>query len=108
MAKATFVQLGKNIDYTATEAVEYMAIVPLTTCVGVALENIEAGGTGTVTLEGVYDMPAGTSEAIDAGAAVYYDATNDVITATAGSNTPAGMAVAAKTASASTVRVRIG
>lgn len=108
MAKATFVQLGKNIDYAATEAVEYMQIVPLTSCVGVALEAIEAGGTGTVTLEGVYDMPAASAEAIDAGAAVYYNATDDVITATATGNTPAGMAVAAKTASATTARVRIG
>ena len=44
MAKAVFVQKGDNIDFTAADAVEYMDVVPLEDMVGVALENIPAGG----------------------------------------------------------------
>ncbi|WP_303839416.1 DUF2190 family protein [Selenomonas ruminantium] len=110
MAKATFVQKGDNIDYTAAADIGYMDVVALTDRIGVALENIANGATGTVTLTGVFDFPAatGSGKALTVGEKVYWDATNSVITPTATDNIFAGYAVAAKTAAGTTARVRIG
>ncbi len=110
MAKATFIQKGDNIDYTAAADIGYMDVVPLTDRIGVALENIANGATGTVTLTGVFEFPAatGSGKALTVGEKVYWDATNGVITSTATDNTFAGHAVAAKAASGTTARVRIG
>lgn len=110
MAKATFVQTGDNIDYTAASDIEYMDVVKLTDRIGVALEAIASGDTGTVTLTGVFDLPAATGSGNDltVGEKVYWDATNSVITPTATDNTFAGYTVAAKAAAGATARVRIG
>ena len=108
MATAIYVQKGQNIDYTAAADVAYMEIVPLTACVGIALEPIAAGGTGTVSLTGVYDMPAATSLAIAVGDKVYWNETNKNIDKTADTGIPAGIAVAAKAEAGNVARVRIG
>ena len=108
MAKATFVQKGNNIDYVPAEDVAYMDVVPLKNRIGVALEDIKAGETGSVTLTGVFDIPAGNG-AIDAGAAVFYDTDAEKIVAASGANTvEAGYTVEAKTAAATVARVKIG
>ena len=107
MAKATYIQKGNNIDYLATADIGYMDIVPLTSRIGVALEDIPAGNVGSVTLTGVYEMPAATALAITVGDLVYYNVTNGNITKTA-ADVPAGVAVESKTSSATTVRVKIG
>jgi len=104
--KATFVQKGDNIDYKATTSISYMEIVPFAACVGVALTNIAAGETGTVSLTGVYEMPAASSLAISTGDAVFWNATNKNIDKTA-TGVPAGIAVADKAAAATTVQVRL-
>lgn len=108
MAKAVFVQKGDNIDFTAADAVEYMDVVPLEDKVGVALENIPAGGTGTVTLTGAFSFPAATGAAIKVGQKVYWDSTNGVITGTATNNTFAGYAITAKASAGAAVTVRLG
>ena len=110
MAKATFVQTGDNIDYTAASDIEYMDVVKLTDRIGVALEAIPNGETGTVTLTGVFDIPAATGNgtALTVGQKAYWDATNSVITPTATDNTFAGYAVAAKATAGAVARVRIG
>ncbi len=109
MAKATFVQKGDNIDYTAGADIAYMDVVALTDRIGVALENIANGATGTVTLTGVFDFPAatGSGKGLTVGQKVYWDTTNSVITPTATDNIFAGYAVAAKTTTAEVARVRI-
>ena len=108
MAKAVFVQKGENIDYTASSAVDYMEVVPMESCVGVALEPIAAGGTGTVSLTGVYELPAaadlGTGISISPGDAVYWNTSNSNIDKDA-SGVPAGIAVTAKTGTS--VRVKL-
>lgn len=110
MAKATFVQKGDNIDYTAGADIAYMDVVALTDRIGVALENIANGATGTVTLTGVFDFPAatGSGKGLTVGEKVYWDSTNSVITPTATDNIFAGYAVAAKTTAGTVARVRIG
>jgi len=107
MATASFVQIGENIDFTASEDIEYMEIVPLKTCIGIAMSTIAKGATGTLSLTGVYDIPAATG-ALAVGDAVYFDVERGSITATKASNVPAGIAVLAKAESGTTARVRIG
>ena len=108
MAKAVYLQKGDNIDVTVTDAVEYMDVVPLEDKVGVALQDIPAGGTGTVTLTGAYSFPAATGAAIKVGQKVYWDSTNSVITGTATNNTFAGYAITAKASAGTAVAVRLG
>lgn len=108
MAKAVFVQKGDNIDYKAESAVEYMDVVPMASCIGVALEPIANGKTGTVSLTGVYELPAaadlGTGISISPGDAVYWNTSNSNIDKDA-SGVPAGIAVTAKTGTS--VRVKL-
>ena len=108
MAKAVFVQNGDNIDVTVTDAVEYMDVGPLEDRVGVAMQDIPASGTGTVTLTGAYSLPAATGAAIKVGQKVYWDSTNSVITGTATNNTFAGYAITAKASAGTAVTVRLG
>lgn len=107
MAIATYVKKGENIDYTATAAVAYMEVVPLASCIGVALTPIEKGATGTVSLTGVYELPAAASLAIEVGDKVYWDTKAGNINKT-DTGVPAGIAVAPKTEAGTTARVKIG
>lgn len=109
MAIAKFVQIGQNIDYTAEADVAYREIVPLISRVGVACEAIPKGESGTLSLTGVYEMPA-VSGAIAVGATVYYDTETEKITVTKKEDTTvlAGIAVAAKTEAGTSCLVRIG
>ena len=103
-----YVQPGKNLDYTNTgsDTIAAGTVVSLTTRVGIAAGDIAAGATGALAVEGVFAF-AKDSAAINLGAAVYYNATNSVMTATATSNVPAGYAVAAAAAADTTVVVKL-
>lgn len=108
MATATFVQRGENIDYVAKSNTAYMEVVPLAARIGVALEAIAKGETGTVTLTGVFQLPAATG-ALDVGAEVYWDTKAGNIVGTKGDTAVfAGYTTEAKTESGATVAVRIG
>jgi len=84
--KATYYQRGETLDYFPTENVESGAVVNLGTRIGVAAAPIRAG---------------------EQGAAVYYNATAEAITATADGNTPAGYAAAAVATTDTTVLVKL-
>lgn len=106
--KATYVQRGHTIRYqNAGSAIAAGDIVPLDTRIGIASSDIPAGGEGSVTVEGVFEIKKKASEAITAGANVYYN-TTDGITTTQGSDIPAGWAVEAATAESLTARIKIG
>jgi predicted RecA/RadA family phage recombinase len=107
MAKAVFVQKGENIDYTAASDIGYMDVVPMASCIGVALEEIASGATGAVSLTGVYELPAATSLTISVGDAVFWNTTNDNIDKDE-SGVPAGIAVADKASAGESVRVKLG
>lgn len=81
--KAIYVQKGEALDYAPAENVKNGAVVPLGARIGIAAGDIPAGGTGTVHVEGVYRLAKAAGEAVARGAAVYYDAAADVITAKA-------------------------
>lgn len=111
MAKATYVNEGETIVYTAAQAVAYRDVVTVGTAhIGVALADIPAQGTGVVKLNGVWEFPAKEADAIVAGADVFWNPTAGVITAAVGTGgIAAGIAMTAKEASTvGTVEVKIG
>lgn len=117
--KATYYQRGEILDHIPAENVESGAVVNLGTRIGVAAAPIRAGEQGAVHVVGVYAMTKANTEEIKQGAAVYYDAAEDVITATASkegregetkttvSNTPAGYAAADAATAATSVLVKL-
>ena len=105
--KATYYQRGETLDYTPTEKTEAGQVVDLKTRIGVAAEDIPANQPGHVHVVGVFAMTKADGEAITQGAAVYYDAEADAITATEDSNTPAGYAAASAAATDATVLVKL-
>lgn len=105
--KATYYQRGETLDHFPTENVESGAVVDLGTRIGVAAAPILAGEQGAVHVMGVFAMAKADGEAIDQGAAVYYDADADAITAIEGGNTPAGYAAASAAATDATVLVKL-
>lgn len=111
---AKYWQKGETLDYTATAAVSVGDIVSLNTRIGVAGNDIAAGETGAVNVEGVFEMPKATV-AVTLGAAVYWDAEAKNITTVASTgsddtkkdNIPAGYAVAAAASADATVLVKL-
>ena len=81
--KATYWQKGETLDYTPAKAVKNGEVVPLVTRIGVAGSDIAAGEQGHLHVVGVFELDKSTEEEITMGAALYYDAENDVVTATA-------------------------
>lgn len=109
MATAVFIQKGDIIDYTSTKKIDYMEIVPFENKIGVALEAIPAGGgTCSLSLTGVYELPAALSLAIEVGDNVYWNKTNNNIDKTVDGGIWAGIAVSSKTSAGTSVKVRIG
>jgi predicted RecA/RadA family phage recombinase len=100
-------QRGERISHTAAAAIASGAVVPIGDLIGIAENSGAIGDEVSVLLEGVFPIAKGTSEAISKGAVLYWDATNKVVTATAGSNKVIGKAFAAALAADATVPVRI-
>ena len=107
-AIAEYVQRGNNINYTCAEGAEYMQVIPLAGRIAVALEKILPGGTGTITLQGAFRLPAATDVEFALGAQVYCDTNRGNVTGTADGNIPAGYVIEAKTAAGTSAVVRIG
>ncbi len=109
MAKGYFKQVGESIDYTnsGSEAIAYGDVVALTDCIGVAECDIAAGALGTLSLCGVYELPAATA-ALTVGQKVYWDVTNSNVTAVSTDNIPCGIVIAAKAESVLAADVKIG
>ncbi len=107
MAKATYVQEGNTLDYRnlGSEKIEAGDIVSLTTRVGVAGTDMEAGALGSVAVTGVFSMPKATG-AVALGALVYYNDTEGKITTT-NTDVPAGFAIAAAASGDTTVLVKL-
>ena len=73
---------------------------------GIAATDIAPGQLGTIATTGAWRMPKDTAE-ITGGAKVYYDEENNVVTATASTNTFVGIAIEDADATAATVAVRL-
>ena len=112
-ANAKFVQDGKSIDYTADPDIDVAVgeVVVQGELVGIAVRGVPKGTVGALAVTGVFDLPktVGSGEAIGAGADVYWDATNIVVTtdSATGANKKLGRTVAAAGDNDATVRVRL-
>ena len=106
---ARYVQDDAAVDYTPTADVASGQVVVQGDLVGVAKRPISANTPGALATEGIFDFPkaTGAGSGIAAGTSVYWDATNNVATATAGSNKLLGKTTVAAADADATVRVRM-
>ena len=106
---ATYVQEGAAINYWPSVAVTAGDVIVIGDLVGIAKRDIAAGELGALHVEGVYMMDKDTTSgsAIAAGATVYWDDGNEVVTETSGGNTLLGKAVASSADSDAAVLVRL-
>lgn len=109
MAKAYFKQMGDTLDYAnnTDKDINYGDVVVLTGRIGIAESDIPINGLGSLSVSGVYELPATTSEDITLGQQVYWDAENSRVTGTAEGNIPCGFAVSAKASANSVIGVKI-
>lgn len=99
-----FIQQGNNIDITAAAAIASGEVVVVGSLAGVAVTSCESGEKVAICVNGVFNVPKGSS-AFVAGAKVYYDETNDQTTSTATGNTFLGYATDAVVAGDTSVNV---
>ena len=106
---ANYWQRGESLDYmnSGDTKIEAGAVITYGARIGVAGCDIDPGEMGSINVEGVFEFPKASSTAINAGVAVYWDATNSVITTTSTNNTLAGFAAQAALSADATVLVKI-
>lgn len=102
-----FVQPGHVLDYVAPGAITNGQVVVIGARIGVALTAIAAGATGPVQVAGVFNIAKLSTDAVTAGALLYWDNANSRLTTTVGSNLLAGYAVAAAGAGVAVVGIKI-
>jgi len=104
---AQYVQIGESIDYLNTTAavIKYGDVVALGKRIGVASADIAPTAIGTLTVQGVFEAPANASETFAVGADLYWDGTK--LTATEGTNAPAGWCVLPKAAGVANARIKL-
>ncbi len=109
MAKANYVQKGEILDFknTGDEAIGYHDLVVMGGRVGVAQEVIPAGGVGSVSVTGVYEVPADTTAAFVTGETLYWDEENSKVVKTAGA-VVAGWSFTDKVTAGAVALVKIG
>ena len=111
--QATYIKVGREIDYTPSSAVSAGDVVVQVNLVGIATEDIAASALGSLAVSGIFDVDQ-NAEIIVAGDAVYWDADGNSVSGTAGAgaatatatdNTFMGYAQALTAATDSYVRV---
>jgi predicted RecA/RadA family phage recombinase len=107
MPQATFVQDGKYIDHTPVSALASGDVVVQGDLVGVVLRPLAAGELGALAVDGVFDFAKNTGVAYTVGTILYWDDTNNVVTATATGNKQIGKVVRAAATTDTTVRMRV-
>jgi len=113
--QGTYIQEGREIDYTPSAAVVAGQVVVQGPLVGIAKVAIAAGKLGALSVSGIFDVDQ-NAEIITAGASVYWDADGTSVsgtagagaaTATASGNTFMGFAQALTAATDSYVRIAL-
>jgi predicted RecA/RadA family phage recombinase len=104
-----FIQNGDTLTATLAGAVVSGQLVLLgnTKLPAVAAGSYGANTEGEYNLCGVYEFPADAPSAGVVGDAAYFDAANNVVTATAQGNSQVGVYAAPKVANAVIARVRL-
>lgn len=103
-----YVQDGDTITLPAPYAVTSGQGALIGALFGVANNTAASGDDCEFDVEGVFDITALSTDTATVGAKLYWDNTNKRLTTTASGNTLVGVAVAAKAASATTARIRLG
>jgi len=99
------IQDGKYMAYVASAAISSGAPVAVGGRVGVAVADIANGESGTLCMEGVFNLSK-EAEAIAQGVAVYLKS-NGKVTATASGNTACGYAFEGAGSSDATMAVKL-
>lgn len=107
MPQAVFVQEGAAIDYTPGADVAAGDVIVQGDLVGVARLDIKSGVLGALAVAGVFDFAKATNVAYTVGTILYWDDTNNIVTATATGNKQVGKVVRAAATTDPTVRVRL-
>jgi len=104
-----YIQRGEAIDFTndGNADIAFLDVIPLETRIGIAGDNIKLGEKKTVHVTGVYRLPKG-AEALTVGTEVYWSVDDEAITATQGSNIPAGWVIEPAETGDTEVNVKIG
>lgn len=105
--KARYLQRGEALDYrnNTEEKIGAGDVVTIGKRIGVAGTEMAPGELGTIHVDGVYELDKKDKTAMTMGTEVYLAA--DGITATAGSNVPAGFVAVDSPAESTTVCVKI-
>lgn len=77
-----FKQRGDVLQYTNTGSADVASeeLIVFGALAGVALADIPAGGTGSVQISGVFALPKKADDAPTQGQALYWNATDKVVT----------------------------
>lgn len=102
-----YVQQGDTLTLTAPYAVNSGDAVLVGKIFAVAVASVASGADGEFVAEGVFDLPALSTDTPAQGAVLYWDNTNKRLTTTATSNTRVGVATVAKANGVSTVRIKL-
>jgi predicted RecA/RadA family phage recombinase len=107
---ADYVSPGDSIDYTPSSAVTAGDVIVVGEKVAIATTNISADELGSLAVTGRFKVAKATlsTSAITQGTGLYWDASGETVTETAGSNKKIGIASAAAAAAATTVEVLLG
>ena len=105
--KATYWQKGETLDYVneGTKVIEAGEIIDFKSRIGIAAYSINPKEKGTVHMVGVYNIKKKDQTEIKMGTPVYF--ADDGITATVGSNTPAGYAAETSPVKATEILVKL-
>ena len=102
-----YVQQGDTLTLTAPYAVNAGDAVLVGKIFAVAIANVANGADGEFVAEGVFDLPALSTDTPAQGAVLYWDSANKRLTTTASGNTRVGVATVAKTNGATTARIKL-
>ena len=101
------VQEGKTLSHTAAGNIASGDVVVFAERIGIAAQDISTGKTGSVDMEGVFELTSDTGTAYAQGDKLFWDASPGNLTKTAAGNTPAGEAAEAKLSASATAKVRL-
>lgn len=104
-----YIQDDETIDHTPSADVAAGDVVVLGDFIAVAKLDIKAGRLGALAVEGTFDFPKDTASgsSLSGGTKVYWDAANQVVTATASTNVYAGKTTRDAAEADETARVRL-
>jgi predicted RecA/RadA family phage recombinase len=102
-----YIQPGKTLTLTAPYQRDSGEAAKVGAIIGIALGTVAESAEGEFAVTGVWTHAKNSAEAWAVGDKVYWDDTNKVFTATATSNTLAGVAMAVAANPSSTGRLRL-